>query len=241
MTKWSSKCIFSNRWMLSACLLIVITVCAMMIADNSTQLMAQTQKPIPQNQKSVPKVKSCGGIVHNPCDRGEYCDITVLNSCDGADLPGTCKLLPRTCTADMRPVCGCDGKTYNNDCNRLIAQVQKAYDGQCRVPAKTTTIPSPKQCGGIVNQPCDKGQYCDITVLEACNGADLPGICKLVPAGCADHLIYQVCGCDGKTYDNDCYRLMAQVQKSHDGRCSRQRDTKEAETEPAPEEAERKK
>jgi hypothetical protein len=31
----------------------------------------------------------------------------------------------------MKPVCGCDKKTYNNDCERLRAKVQKSSDGGC--------------------------------------------------------------------------------------------------------------
>jgi len=28
-------------------------------------------------------------------------------------------------------VCGCNGVTYGNNCNRIVARIQKAHDGAC--------------------------------------------------------------------------------------------------------------
>ena len=83
-----------------------------------------------------------------------------------------------------------------------------------RVPEGSAPIP----CGGILWRPCPAGLACDLTVLEACNGADLPGVCKPVPDVCIQ-LYEPVCGCDGATYGNDCVRRMAGVQKDHEGAC----------------------
>lgn len=79
----------------------------------------------------VHKEATCGGFIGTPCQTGEYCDVTLENACGGADLPGVCKTLTDFCTANYDPVCGCDGKTYSNDCVRVNAQVQLDYKGEC--------------------------------------------------------------------------------------------------------------
>ena len=74
---------------------------------------------------------ACGGFIGTVCAAGLYCDITVANACKGADLPGVCKTVPQFCTQIYKPVCGCDGKSYGNDCERLGNQVQLAHAGTC--------------------------------------------------------------------------------------------------------------
>ena len=41
--------------------------------------------------------------------------------CGIADGSGVCRPRPQGCTADCPGVCGCDGKTYGNDCERQAA------------------------------------------------------------------------------------------------------------------------
>jgi hypothetical protein len=91
-----------------------------------------------------------------------------------------------------------------------------AFDFYTRVvPAEA----QPRACGGFAAIACADGEYCDVTVAAACQGADLPGVCKTVSGLCME--LYQpVCGCDGKTYANDCFRVAARVQLDHDGACA---------------------
>jgi len=149
----------------------------------------------------------CGGIIGLPCPRGQFCDLPA-GLCNGADLQGTCVPVPEACLAVFDPVCGCDGVTYGNDCERQMAQVQKAHDGICG---------EGQVCGGFIGVPCPPGEFCDLPAGE-CNGADLQGVCRPIPQICT-RIFDPVCGCDGVTYSNDCERQVAQVQKAHDGAC----------------------
>lgn len=66
------------------------------------------------------------------CAADEFLDVT--GACGAPNLPGTCKAIPQLCYQIYKPVCGCDGVTYSNDCVRLHAQVQLAHDGACATP-----------------------------------------------------------------------------------------------------------
>src|SRR5689334_24881667 len=72
----------------------------------------------------------CGGIVGLACDAGLWCE-TRAGFCHGADIQGTCVRVPEVCTRIYQPVCGCDGKTYGNDCDRRAMKVAKDHDGAC--------------------------------------------------------------------------------------------------------------
>ena len=51
--------------------------------------------------------------------------------CDSPNATGTCVATPGMCGDIYQPVCGCDGMTYPNDCERQIARVSKRSDGSC--------------------------------------------------------------------------------------------------------------
>jgi len=151
----------------------------------------------------------CGGIIGAPCPDGTFCEHPE-GTCDVADNQGACVPIPELCPENFDPVCGCDGVTYSNDCERQRAKAQKAHHGPCA-----------EVCGGIIGAPCPKGMFCEHPA-GTCDIVDNQGTCVPIPDACLA-VFDPVCGCDGKTYSNDCVRRAAQVQKAHDGACLEER------------------
>ena len=98
--------------------------------DSSKKTTTTTKKTTYTKKTTTAKAQMCGGIAGLRCPEGQACRYPT-NQCNVADLSGTCVKVKSPCPTGGAKVCGCDGKTYANECELLTAGVREASKGAC--------------------------------------------------------------------------------------------------------------
>ncbi len=87
--------------------------------------------------------EACGGAANITCNSALWCTKRA-SQCKAEAAAGTCEKASTFCMRVSRPVCGCNGTTYANDCERQKAKVKLDHTGACPKEPTESKAKEPK-------------------------------------------------------------------------------------------------
>ena len=179
----------------------VIAVFAIVPACSSEEIVLAKLPPT-RDSGQPSSGKKC--VDDTDCDEQSFCARAMCS-----DVGGACESRPVVCDGQPRPVCGCDGITYWNDCLRRAAGVTSMAPDECtinpQVAPRMCDGSEPRDAGGPGGpgpggpggpggmQHCPLGTYCARLLPPFADSPgpqpprcppDIPGTCWALPAVC---------------------------------------------------------
>jgi len=159
--------------------------------------------------------EECRLVPADTCAPGLYCRVGKYACGEETDPEGLCASMPLACTSDLREVCGCDGRTYPNACAAAAAGVNVMKNEPCRAQSKLG-----EDCELDDYGYCGSGLFCKVRPYYCKHEVNPQGVCRYEPR--AQTCTYEndpVCGCNCKTYGNECQAFAAGVNVYQKGEC----------------------